>query len=213
MAALAACGSSSTPTPAASHRPAKHAAVAVGGCLMSVATNLSVEPTVSVPASAACTPPPTKLEIADAIPGQGPAAKAGDSLDVKYVGLHWTNRQPFDASWNNGPTNTFTVSPLGTASVIDGWNQGLIGARTGDRRVLAIPSSPRLQGGRLRYGHRAERGADFRGRRCHRDAGRKRVADRMMLRPRTRLVSSPWRRQRTSGDSFRECARTNTGTQ
>lgn len=141
VAALAACGSSSTPTPAASHRPAKHAAVAVAGCLMSVATELSVEPTVSVPASAACTTPPTKLEIADAIPGQGPAAKAGDSLGVKYVGLHWTNRQPFDASWNNGPTNTFTVSPLGTASVIDGWNQGLIGARAGDRRVLAIPSS------------------------------------------------------------------------
>jgi peptidylprolyl isomerase len=138
---LAACGSSSTPTPAASHRPAKHAAVAVGGCLMSVTTDLSVEPTVSVPASAACTTPPTKLQIADAIPGHEPAAKAGDSLDVKYVGLHWTNRQPFDASWNNGPTNTFNVSPLGTASVIDGWNQGLIGARAGDRRVLAIPAS------------------------------------------------------------------------
>jgi peptidylprolyl isomerase len=141
MAGLAACGSSSTPTPAASHRPAKHAAVAVGGCLMSVTTDLSIEPTVSVPASAACTTPPTKLQIADAIAGHGPAAKAGDSLDVKYVGLHWTNRQPFDASWNNGPTNTFNVSPLGTASVIDGWNQGLIGARAGDRRVLAIPSS------------------------------------------------------------------------
>jgi peptidylprolyl isomerase len=141
MAALAACGSSSTPAPTARHRPAKHAAVAVGGCLMSVTTDLSVEPTVSVPASAACTTSPTKLEIADAIQGHGPAAKAGDSLDVKYVGLHWTNRQPFDASWNNGPTNTFNVSPLGTASVIDGWNQGLIGARAGDRRVLAIPSS------------------------------------------------------------------------
>jgi peptidylprolyl isomerase len=25
--------------------------------------------------------------------------------------------------------------------VIDGWNQGLIGARAGDRRVLAIPAS------------------------------------------------------------------------
>jgi peptidylprolyl isomerase len=141
MAALAACGSSSTPTPTASHRPAKHAAVAVGGCLMSVTTDLSAEPTVSVPASAACTTPPTKLQIADAIPGHGPAAKAGDSLDVKYVGLHWTNRQPFDASWNNGPTNTFNVSSLGTASVIDGWNQGLIGARAGDRRILAIPAS------------------------------------------------------------------------
>lgn len=107
---------------------------------MSVSTDLAAKPTLSVTSSSACTTPPTKLEMADAIPGNGPAAKRGDAVKVKYVGLHWRNRQQFDASWDNGSTNGFDVSPLGTASVIVGWNEGLIGSHAGDRRILAIPA-------------------------------------------------------------------------
>ena len=33
----------------------------------------------------------------------------------------------------------FTVAPLGRASVISGWNQGLVGAKVGGRRLLVIP--------------------------------------------------------------------------
>jgi peptidylprolyl isomerase len=140
LGGLAACSSSGVKASAApSPRPVKHVAVDLGGCIMSVSTDLSTKPAVSVPASPACTTPPTKLAIADAIGGSGPAAQAGDSVKVKYVGLHWTTRAQFDASWDNGSPDGIDVSPLGHASVITGWNEGLVGAHVGDRRILAIP--------------------------------------------------------------------------
>lgn len=70
--------------------------------------------------------------------GSGPAAKAGDSVTVKYDGISWSTKQQFDASWDNG-IGQFTVAPLGQAQVIDGWNQGLIGVKKGERRLLIIP--------------------------------------------------------------------------
>jgi peptidylprolyl isomerase len=141
MAGVAAC-SSSTGSPASTptHRPPKHEAVAVGGCIMSVTIDPNTEPTLSVPGSPGCTTTPTKLSFADAIAGSGPAATAGDSLTVKYVGLHWSNKQAFQSSWTASP-QTFDVSPLGTASVIPAWNQGLIGVRAGARRILVTPAS------------------------------------------------------------------------
>ena len=69
----------------------------------------------------------------------GRAAAPSNALNVKYVGLHWAGHQQFDASWDNGLVNGFEVSPLGSANVIAGWNQGLIGAKAGDRRVIVIP--------------------------------------------------------------------------
>jgi peptidylprolyl isomerase len=44
----------------------------------------------------------------------------------------------FDASYSHGGT-PFTVSPLGSAQVITGWNQGLLGVRAGGVRELVIP--------------------------------------------------------------------------
>ncbi|HEU0240426.1 MAG TPA: FKBP-type peptidyl-prolyl cis-trans isomerase [Micromonosporaceae bacterium] len=141
LSGVAACSSSpESAGPAPTHRVPRHAAVAVGGCLMSVSTDINAKPTLSAPDSPACTTTPTKLAFADVIPGTGSAAKAGDSLSVKYVGLHWTTKQQFQASWDGSP-QTFDVSPLGTASVIPGWNQGLIGVRRGDRRILVVPAS------------------------------------------------------------------------
>jgi peptidylprolyl isomerase len=141
LSVVAACSSSSSPTSSAStHRPPKHEAIAVGGCIMSVSIDPATKPTLSVPDSPACTTPPTTLAYADAIAGSGPAAKRGDSLTVKYVGLHWSTKQPFQASWDATP-QTFDVSPLGTASVIAGWNEALVGVRAGARRVLAVPAA------------------------------------------------------------------------
>jgi peptidylprolyl isomerase len=126
---LAACGSSS------SGDSTKPATAATGNCDVQVSTDTSVKPTVTVPS---CASKPTSLVTRDIVAGSGPAAKAGDSVTVKYDGISWSTKQQFDASWDNG-LGQFTVAPLGQAQVIEGWNQGLIGAKKGERRLLIIP--------------------------------------------------------------------------
>jgi peptidylprolyl isomerase len=84
--------------------------------------------------------PPTKLVTKDITVGHGPAAKDGDSLKVDYIGVSCSTGTVFDATYKDGGT-PFTVSPLGTASVITGWNQGLVGMKAGGVRELIIPAS------------------------------------------------------------------------
>jgi peptidylprolyl isomerase len=97
---------------------------------------LSKEPTITVPTG----PAPTVLEKKDLITGTGALAAVGDTVTVNYVGALYSNGKVFDASWNR--KQTFTVpGPLGTASVITGWNDGLVGMRVGGRRELIIPPS------------------------------------------------------------------------
>ena len=67
------------------------------------------------------------------------AAQAGDSVVVKYIGFGWDNKKEFDASWDNG-LGSFKVAPLGQAQVIDGWNQGLIGAKPGAPTAARDPA-------------------------------------------------------------------------
>jgi len=125
-------------------------AVAAGSCAIGVSTDVTKIPTVSIPS---CAKAPTALQITDVVAGSGQAAKAGDSVTVKYLGAHFTNGQTFDASWTDGaPGGTFTVTPLGQAQVITGWNQGLIGAKVGGRRLLVIPPD-------LGYGAEGAQGA------------------------------------------------------
>ena len=84
--------------------------------------------------------PPTSLQIKDVKVGDGAVAKKGSSLSVTYIGISCSTGKVFDASYKNGG-QPFTVSPLGTAGVIAGWNQGLIGVRAGGVRELIIPPS------------------------------------------------------------------------
>lgn len=81
---------------------------------------------------------PSKLVVKDLTPGSGTAAKAGDTLCVTYVGADYKTGKVFDASYKHGGT-PFAVTPLGSASVIKGWNQGLIGVKSGAVRELVIP--------------------------------------------------------------------------
>jgi peptidylprolyl isomerase len=81
-----------------------------------------------------------KLVVNDVKKGHGPAAKAGASLSVTYIGVSCDTGKVFDASYKHGGT-PFTVSPLGTASVITGWNKGLIGVKAGGVRELVIPAA------------------------------------------------------------------------
>jgi len=79
--------------------------------------------------------PPAKLIADDIVEGKGPAAKSGDQLTVDYVGANWSNGKEFDTSWGKQP---FPVT-LGAGGVIQGWEDGLVGAKAGTRRMLVIP--------------------------------------------------------------------------
>jgi peptidylprolyl isomerase len=81
-----------------------------------------------------------KLVIKDVKVGHGPAAKAGSSLSVDYIGVSCDTGKVFDATYKDGG-KAFTVSPLGKANVITGWNKGLIGVKAGGVRELVIPAS------------------------------------------------------------------------
>ncbi|MEE4544575.1 FKBP-type peptidyl-prolyl cis-trans isomerase [Streptomyces sp. V4-01] len=88
--------------------------------------------------------PPADLEIKDIWEGDGPVAKAGDTVSVHYVGVAFSSGEEFDASWNRGAPLRFQ---LGVGQVIAGWDQGVQGMKVGGRRQLTIPAD-------LAYGDR-----------------------------------------------------------
>jgi len=102
---------------------------------VNVSTDTSTKPTITFTGDAQ---KPSGLQVTDIVEGSGTAAKAGDSVAVQYLGVSWSTQKQFDASWDRG-AQPFTVSPLGQARVIDGWNQGLLGAKVGGRRLIVIP--------------------------------------------------------------------------
>ena len=71
------------------------------------------------------------------------AVQTGDKVTVHYTGK-LEDGTVFDSSLTRGDPFTFTV---GVDRVIQGWQEGLIGMKTGDRRKLIIP-------GNLGYGER-----------------------------------------------------------
>ncbi|MGP4004349.1 FKBP-type peptidyl-prolyl cis-trans isomerase [Streptomyces sp. 8N706] len=92
--------------------------------------------------------PPADLEIKDIWEGDGPVAKAGDTVSVHYVGVSFSTGEEFDASWNRGTPLQFQ---LGIGQVIPGWDQGVQGMKVGGRRQLTIPAH-------LAYGDRGAGG-------------------------------------------------------
>ncbi|GAA3773567.1 FKBP-type peptidyl-prolyl cis-trans isomerase [Streptomyces chiangmaiensis] len=97
--------------------------------------------------------PPADLEIKDIWEGDGPEAKAGDTVSVHYVGVAFSSGEEFDASWNRGTPLKFQ---LGVGQVIKGWDQGVQGMKVGGRRQLIIPPhlayGDRGAGGRIKPG-------------------------------------------------------------
>jgi FKBP-type peptidyl-prolyl cis-trans isomerase FkpA len=90
------------------------------------------------PAQGTPSPPgPTKLESEDLAPGAGRVAKAGDTVHVHYTGT-LMNGTKFDSSYDHGGQPfSFTI---GKGEVIKGWDQGVVGMKTGGKRRLRIPS-------------------------------------------------------------------------
>jgi peptidylprolyl isomerase len=70
-------------------------------------------------------------------PGVGEPAVAGDTLIVDYVGVRTVDGVEFDNSYDGEP---FPIT-LGSGSVIQGWEEGLLGAQQGERVQLDIPSA------------------------------------------------------------------------
>ncbi|MEU3349240.1 FKBP-type peptidyl-prolyl cis-trans isomerase [Streptomyces sp. NPDC006700] len=97
--------------------------------------------------------PPADLEIKEIWEGDGPVAKAGDTVSVHYVGVAFSTGEEFDASWNRGTPLRFQ---LGVGQVIAGWDQGVQGMKVGGRRQLTIPAhlayGDRGAGGRIKPG-------------------------------------------------------------
>jgi peptidylprolyl isomerase len=90
------------------------------------------KPDVTIPDQA----PPAELVIEDIEVGDGAEAVPGQSVEVHYVGVAWSDGEQFDSSWDRGDTFEFG---LGRQQVISGWDQGVAGMKVGGRRRLTIP--------------------------------------------------------------------------
>ncbi|MGB8858354.1 MAG: FKBP-type peptidyl-prolyl cis-trans isomerase, partial [Ilumatobacteraceae bacterium] len=91
------------------------------------------KPEVSVPAAL-----PTELQVTTITEGTGEPAKAGDAMDVHYLGYLSADGTVFDNSYDRGSPIQLT---LGAGMVIQGWDEGLIGLKTGGRYQIDIPAA------------------------------------------------------------------------
>lgn len=84
------------------------------------------------------------LQVLDTTLGTGATAAAGDTLQVHYSGYVYSANiagnkgAKFDSSVDRGTPIQFK---LGAGSVIQGWEQGLVGLKQGGKRTLIIPAS------------------------------------------------------------------------
>ena len=107
-------------------------------------TSPATKPSVEIPDG----PPPTELVVEDLSVGDGPEAPSGTTCTMQYVGVSWSTKKQFDASWDRGQPFSFG---LGQGMVISGWDQGVAGMKAGGRRRITIPPN-------LAYGKRGAGG-------------------------------------------------------
>jgi len=107
-------------------------------CLLTAClTAVSCSQSVTGPSSSA---PYSQVDL---LTGTGDVAASGDILTVKYTGWLYDPSKPdnkglqFDTTDGRDPF----VFTLGTASVIQAWDQGLVGMKVGGIRRLVVPPS------------------------------------------------------------------------
>jgi FKBP-type peptidyl-prolyl cis-trans isomerase FkpA len=94
------------------------------------------------PTAAANSSPVTSLQKVTLKPGTGAAIGSGQMAVVQYTGWLYEagaadhKGKQFDSSLTRHEAFKF---PLGTGSVIKGWDQGVIGMQVGESRRLIIP--------------------------------------------------------------------------
>jgi FKBP-type peptidyl-prolyl cis-trans isomerase FkpA len=81
---------------------------------------------------------PSALIKEDLEVGRGTIAHEGDGVAVHYIGWIALGRRQFESSRELGRPAEFR---LGEGAVIRGWDQGIVGMRSGGRRRLTVPSS------------------------------------------------------------------------
>lgn len=91
--------------------------------------------TITIPEGAKA---PKDLEQQVLIKGSGKKVEAGQGLVAQYTGVKWEGGTKFDSSWDHGGATAFQI---GTGSVVEGWDKGLVGKNVGDRVLLVIPPS------------------------------------------------------------------------
>ena len=99
--------------------------------LVQVTANAGEAPTITAPTGDA----PTDLIAQDVIVGSGTEVVATSTLTVHYTLMKWSDGSILESSWTSGAPATFPLS-----GVIQGWQQGLLGAKVGGRRLLVIPA-------------------------------------------------------------------------
>lgn len=80
---------------------------------------------------------PEDLVIETLTEGEGREVANGDSVQVQYSGALFADGTEFDTSWDDLSPLPVTV---GQGGVIAGFDEGLIGMKVGERRMLTIPS-------------------------------------------------------------------------
>jgi peptidylprolyl isomerase len=98
--------------------------------LVQVTANAGEAPTITAPSGDA----PIELIAQDVIAGSGTEVVATSTLTVHYTLMKWSDGSILESSWSTGSPATFAL-----AGVIQGWQQGLLGAKVGGRRLLVIP--------------------------------------------------------------------------
>ena len=99
-------------------------------------------PAAAQPAGAAPAGAVTALQSVTLKPGTGAAVAGGQTAVVEYTGWLYEasatdhKGKQFDSSRTGGRAFKF---PLGTGSVIKGWDQGVAGMQIGESRWLIIP--------------------------------------------------------------------------
>ena len=130
-------GPSTSNQPAASGGRASDGQTAASGpqctaAQIQVTANVGAAPTVTLPKGCAT---PTTLLSRDIVAGSGQAVKSGDSITADYQLTAWSNDTMVQQSFGSQPFTT----EIGVGQVIPGWDQGLIGLKSGGRRLLVVP--------------------------------------------------------------------------
>jgi peptidylprolyl isomerase len=97
-----------------------------------VTANVGAAPKVTLPQGCAT---PTSLLSRDIVAGAGQAVQAGDSITADYQLTTWSNDTMVQQSFGSQPFTT----QIGVGQVIPGWDKGLIGMKSGGRRLLVVP--------------------------------------------------------------------------
>ena len=98
--------------------------------LVQVTANAGEAPTITPPSGDA----PTALIAEDVIVGSGTEVVATSTVTLHYTLMKWSDGSILESSWSSGTPSTFQLSGL-----IQGWQQGLPGAKVGGRRLLVLP--------------------------------------------------------------------------